>query len=333
MPNAIVLRASPTSISAGPTSRKQVCLTVSQPLSSSLTGRFAIQIIKDRDGILSALFDGLNDYTIDERGEVGGGLKCCAYLLMSFLPQVGSLVRNTCLEEITSIVLLQHRRTDLSPILLDKLALNLLKLSCEPLSIVRQQAARQLLRLFPVKRIVSECVIHSMVSYVFVLCVLSLPLYRQELEEWHLQSSALRAVLSRLPGLDRASRLFVLSGVVTSTGSPPEIIQEATSVLQKWAAVLPDHDDESAYTLSRLLQDLHDIAVDETRSNRVAVAALNSLAALLEAPETGTDVDQRTLKLIESACSDIQLTSKLKSKKTAAQRLYVLFTTLVLYRY
>lgn len=88
--------------------------------------------------IMTALFDGLEDYTTDQRGEVG------------------SLVRNICLEQITNIILLQHDQSRLDPGLLDALVFQLLKQSVEKLDIVREQAGRELKRLSGIRKIVSE---------------------------------------------------------------------------------------------------------------------------------------------------------------------------------
>lgn len=92
----------------------------------------------DRSTILRALFSGINDYTIDERGDVG------------------SWVRMICMERLTDILLeMQSIEGSVDGETLDRLIGLLLTGSAERLDNVREMAGRQIARLASIKGILT----------------------------------------------------------------------------------------------------------------------------------------------------------------------------------
>lgn len=131
-------------------------------------------------------------------------------------------------------------------------------------------------------------------------------------------------MLSQLPHFEDKARLLILSGIVTSTGSPPEVFQRAAPLLFDWVKTLPQAGLEGSYTIDRLAIDLLNIVKDTKQSNRIIVPALNTLAALLEQQEgTLLDLQESSVLSITSTAADLERQSRVKVKKEAARRLYV----------
>lgn len=200
--------------------------------------------------------------------------------------------------------------------------MQLFKQSVEMLDTVREQAARQLSRLLPVRQIVSE---YAQSKHIVASANhTDSQIYRQELQSWTQINTALLSVLSQLPHFEDKARLLILSGIVTSTGSPPEVFQRAAPLLFDWVKTLPQAGLEGSYTIDRLAIDLLNIVKDTKQSNRIIVPALNTLAALLEQQEgTLLDLQESSVRSIASTAADLERQSRVKVKKEAARRLYV----------
>ena len=138
------------------------------------------------------------------------------------------------------------------------------------------------------------------------------------------------SVLSRLRLLEDEARLLLLSGVVTSTGSPPEVTQRAAPLFFDWLKTLPQGDIAGEYTIDSLLLDLLNIVRDAKQSNRVIVPALNTLAALLEHQDgTLLDLQESFLLSMGSTATEVERQSRVKMKQEAGRRLYVAFYQLL----
>lgn len=128
-------------------------------------------------------------------------------------------------------------------------------------------------------------------------------------------------MLARLPQFDSQARLLILSGIVTSTGSPPEVQQRAAALFLDWVKTLPQEGAKGPYDLSHLLQDLIDIVGDSRQSNRVIVPAINTLAAMLESDKISPLIQEIVLHFLQVTATGIERKSRVKSKREAAQRL------------
>lgn len=120
---------------------------------------------------------------------------------------------------------------------------------------------------------------------------------------------------------------MILSGLVTSTGSPPEVQQAATEVYLDWAKSLPLETKEE-YSRTLLLQELLGIASDKKLSNRVTVPALHTLAYMLEVEAVRTSVENSAggkamLEIIATHATQTGKLSRITSKQSAAVRLCV----------
>lgn len=142
---------------------------------------------------------------------------------------------------------------------------------------------------------------------------------------WRQRNTAIPAVLGIFTSLEHTARLLVLSGLVTSVGSSPEVQQSATQVFLDWASTLSSNE-EQVYNISALLQEIQEVAFDKKQSTRVTAPALHTLAAIVEQESLRTRIATSTdgRSLLADVCAKALRTtelSKVTAKQAAARRL------------
>lgn len=121
--------------------------------------------------------------------------------------------------------------------------------------------------------------------------------------------------------MDRESRLTILSGIVTSTGTHREVHLPATSLFLEWMKALPRTDNTMAYNASSVMQDILDIIRTPKATNRVIVPALHTLAASLEDVTLRPSLNASVFESANEIARMVASNSRIASKMEAAQRL------------
>lgn len=244
--------------------------------------------------------------------------------LTLLMPQIGSRVRIVSLEALTEALTRGETGDTTSSQNVERslqdLKTNALRLVCERQESVRACAIRQ-------------------------LSLLRHPLTKYVRQPWHLYgtnvfhfnsdpaklnplSSMLRTILSQIPNMSEASRLTVLSGIVTSVGHPPEMQLPATREYQKWLQTLNSSPEKVYYTEEHHLEDLLKILATAKLSNRIIVPTMHASAILLE--REGADENsprspwtEGIIAKLQSIIAGSERNTRVQSKIVAVNRLYV----------
>lgn len=245
-------------------------------------GRIAVQYSQDNkvdiNGIIELLEAGTDDYTFDERGDVGASL------------------RATSFERLTDLANTSHQepREDGTRYaeLVERLVHALLKQSCERMDNVRERAGACLERLRTAQ-------------------VAKIPAI---LPDWRSLPVALVYTLDLLPTLARPDR--PLAGVVTVSGSPPEINLAGTPIVIDWIKATIQAGNKGIEPIQCLIR----LVKTPSQSNRVIIPTLHLLATMLE---EGIPLAEIELDDIATISEQSALSSKVKGRILAGARLYV----------
>ncbi|EKM79449.1 hypothetical protein AGABI1DRAFT_120846 [Agaricus bisporus var. burnettii JB137-S8] len=248
-------------------------------LSHNLTNSLSPPMVQS---IIDSLLSGLNDYTIDERGDVGSWVRiACVQGLTSCISDlfaVAASVEN--FEEYLPLPKYQHA------------VAGILKQGVERLDNVRQEAGicfSRLLRLPPVKS--GECVWSlpglSLFEENFSMMDTTLPSWlareseRDEPPDWA-NGAWLFPRAVKLVTISEFQPL-VLKGLISSIGCKTEgTHRPAAKSMSAFAKSLPASNDEG-YSLTDLLTDVMGVARANATLNSVVVPVLQTLTILLEA--------------------------------------------------